>query len=159
MSTSMMDDLDFMNIAYQEAKAGYEEGGIPIGAVLVAADGQILGRGRNMRIQKQSATLHAEISALENAGRLDAKSYSGSTMYTTLSPCQMCTGACLLYKVSRVVLGENENFLGGEEHLKQTGVEVHNMRHEPSRELMQRYIRENAEDWYQDIGESIPSAR
>ncbi|KAK5720898.1 cytosine deaminase [Elasticomyces elasticus] len=91
--------------ALEEAKQGAKEGGIPIGACLVDKDGKILGQGHNMRLQKDSATLHAEISTLENAGRLPASAYKGATMYTTLSPCQMCTGACLLYKVSRVVMG------------------------------------------------------
>ncbi|KAF2253412.1 zinc-binding CMP/dCMP deaminase [Trematosphaeria pertusa] len=91
--------------ALEEAQKGSDEGGVPIGAALVAADGKVLGRGHNMRIQKSSATLHAEISALENAGRLSAASYRGATMYTTLSPCDMCTGACIMYKIKRVVIG------------------------------------------------------
>jgi cytosine/creatinine deaminase len=91
--------------ALAEAKKGAAEGGIPIGAALVSADGNILGQGHNMRIQKASATLHGEISALENAGRLPASKYKGATMYTTLSPCNMCTGACVMYKLKRVVIG------------------------------------------------------
>lgn len=101
----VMDTDPGFKAALEEAQKGSDEGGVPIGAALVAADGTVLGRGHNLRIQKSSATLHAEISALENAGRLPAASYRGATMYTTLSPCDMCTGACVMYKVKRVVIG------------------------------------------------------
>ncbi|KAK3054336.1 Cytosine deaminase [Extremus antarcticus] len=138
--------------ALEEAKAGASEGGIPIGACLVDKDGKILGRGHNMRIQKSSAILHGETSALENAGRLPASAYAGSTMYTTLSPCDMCTGACILYKVSRVVIGENKTFVGGEEHLQRKGIEVLNVESKECEELMARFIREHPEDWDEDIG-------
>ncbi|KAK5723922.1 Cytosine deaminase [Elasticomyces elasticus] len=133
--------------ALEEAKQGAKEGGIPIGACLVDKDGKILGQGHNMRLQKDSATLHAEISTLENAGRLSASAYKGATMYTTLSPCQMCTGACLLYKVSRVVMGENNTFVGGDELLKQRGVEVVNLKNAECEGLMKKFIDDHPEDW------------
>ncbi|KAK5172210.1 cytosine deaminase [Saxophila tyrrhenica] len=138
--------------ALEEAKIGASEGGIPIGACLVDKDGKILGRGHNMRIQKSSAILHGETSALENAGRLPASAYKGSTMYTTLSPCDMCTGACILYKVSRLVMGENKTFVGGEEHLRRNGIEVVNLESKECEELMAKFIREHPEDWDEDVG-------
>ncbi|PIA92831.1 Cytosine deaminase [Cercospora beticola] len=134
--------------ALEEAKKGFAEGGVPIGACLVAADGRILGRGHNMRVQKSSATLHAEISALENAGRLPASEYKNATMYTSLSPCDMCTGACILYKVSRVVMGENNTFVGGEEHLKRNGIEVINLKNAEAEQLMKDFIKAHPEDWF-----------
>ncbi|KAK7533686.1 cytidine deaminase-like protein [Phyllosticta citricarpa] len=109
-----------------------------------------------MRIQNSSATLHAEISALENAGRLPASAYEGATMYTTLSPCDMCTGACILYKVKRVVLGENNTFVGGEDYLKTRGIEVINLESPECEALMTKFIKEKPGDWNEDIGE--PSA-
>ncbi|OQN97757.1 hypothetical protein B0A48_16078 [Cryoendolithus antarcticus] len=139
--------------ALEEAKKGADEGGVPIGACLVSADGKILGRGHNMRVQKKSPTIHAEISALENAGRLPASAYKDATMYTTLSPCDMCTGACILYKVRRVVLGENNTFVGGEAYLKERGIEVVNVRSEECEKLMTEFIKTNPGDWYEDIGE------
>lgn len=139
--------------ALEEAKKSFAEGGVPIGACLVAADGKILGRGHNKRVQKSSAILHGETSALENAGRLPASAYRGSTMYTTLSPCDMCTGACILYKVSRVVMGENNTFVGGEEHLRRKGIEVINLKNAEAEQLMKDFIKAHPEDWYEDIGE------
>jgi len=139
--------------ALDEAKKGSEEGGVPIGAALVSADGKILGRGHNLRIQKGSATLHAEISALENAGRLPAATYRGATMYTTLSPCDMCTGACVMYKIKRVVIGENKTFVGGEGYLEQKGVKVVVLNNEECQELMKKFIKEKPGDWNEDIGE------
>ncbi|KAF1932459.1 cytidine deaminase-like protein [Didymella exigua CBS 183.55] len=106
-----------------------------------------------MRIQKGSATLHAEISALENAGRLPASVYQGATMYTSLSPCDMCTGACVMYKVKRVVIGENRTFVGGEEYLKSKGIEVVVLQDEECQLLMQKFIKEKPGDWNEDIGE------
>ncbi|CAO1598030.1 Cytosine deaminase [Xanthoria calcicola] len=138
--------------AVEEARLGLQEGGIPIGACLVSQDGKILGRGHNMRVQKGSATLHAEISALENTGRLQAAAYKGATMYTTLSPCDMCTGACVMYKVARVVIGENKSFVGGEEYLKQRGIEVVVLENKECHSMMQKYIDENPEVWHEDIG-------
>ncbi|KAK8219826.1 Cytosine deaminase [Zalaria obscura] len=148
----MESDIGFQ-AALEEAKKGAAEGGVPIGACLVSADGKILGRGHNMRAQKGSPTLHGEISALENAGRLPASAYKGATMYTTLSPCDMCTGACILYKVKRVVLGENNTFRGGEDYLKQRSIEVINVKSAECEALMQKFIKEHPEDWYEDIGE------
>ncbi|OAL07706.1 cytidine deaminase-like protein [Phaeosphaeriaceae sp. SRC1lsM3a] len=139
--------------ALQEARQGSQEGGVPIGAALVSAKGEILGQGHNMRIQKGSATLHAEISTLEIAGRLPASAYRGATMYTTLSPCDMCTGACIMYKVKRVVIGENKTFVGGEEYLKSRGIEVVVLDDAECRALMQKFIKEKPDDWYEDIGE------
>ncbi|KAK5113068.1 hypothetical protein LTR62_003647 [Meristemomyces frigidus] len=134
--------------ALEEAKQGAGEGGIPIGACLVSKDGKIMGRGHNMRVQKKSATLHAEISTLENAGRLPASAYDGATMYTTLSPCDMCTGACILYKVARVVMGENNTFIGGESTLKQHGIEIVNLKNAECEALMKKFITEHPEDWW-----------
>jgi len=139
--------------ALEEAQTGSEQGGVPIGACLVDKNGKILGRGHNMRIQKSSATLHAEISALENAGRLPGSAYKGATMYTTLSPCDMCTGACIMYGVKRVVIGENNTFVGGEEYLKQRGVEVVVLDNAEGKELMAKFIKEKPKEWNEDIGE------
>ncbi|KAF2679309.1 putative cytosine deaminase [Lentithecium fluviatile CBS 122367] len=139
--------------ALAEAQKGSDEGGVPIGAALVNADGKVLGRGHNMRIQRSSATLHAEISALENAGRLPAAVYRGATMYTTLSPCDMCTGACVMYKVKRVVIGENKTFVGGEDYLKEKGIEVVVLQNKECQELMKKFIKEKPDDWNEDIGE------
>lgn len=132
---------------------GFAEGGVPIGGVLVSEDGTVLGRGHNMRFQKASAILHGEMAALENAGRLEGKAYKNCTMYTTLSPCSMCTGACLLYGVKRVVLGENANFVGAEDWLRAKGVEVVNMDNQECKHLMAKFIKERPEDWFEDIGE------
>ncbi|EPS39457.1 hypothetical protein H072_6770 [Dactylellina haptotyla CBS 200.50] len=153
MAEPTENDAKFMQIALEEAQKGYDEGGIPIGAVLVSAAGEILGRGHNLRIQKSSPTLHAEMSALESASRLPAFAYAGATMYTTLSPCTMCTGAILLYKITRVVMGENKTFVGGEDWLGAKGVEVVNMHDEGCYELLQRFVKERPGDWGEDIGE------
>ncbi|OTA96959.1 hypothetical protein M434DRAFT_27301 [Hypoxylon sp. CO27-5] len=147
-----MDDSKGLALAIEEAKIGYQEGGVPIGAALVAADGRVLGRGHNMRVQNGNPILHGETSCLQNAGRLPSSAYRGSTMYTTLSPCDMCTGACLLYGISRVVIGENETFLGGEAYLKQRGVEVVVLDSPECKELMDRFIAEKPDVWNEDIG-------
>ncbi|KAF6240271.1 hypothetical protein HO173_001882 [Letharia columbiana] len=133
--------------AVEEAKTGFGEGGVPIGACLVSKEGKILGRGHNMRVQKDSATLHAEISTLENTGRLPASAYKGATMYTSLSPCDMCTGACVLYKVARVVIGENKTFVGGEAYLKQRGIEVIVLENKECQDLMSKFIEEKPGVW------------
>lgn len=125
---------------------------MPIGGALIHSDGTVLGRGRNLRFQKSSPTLHGEISTLENAGRLKGSIYKDCTMYTTLSPCDMCTGACIMYGVKRVVVGENENFVGAEEYLKDRGIEVVVMDDADCKKLMKKFIDERPEDWYEDIG-------
>ncbi|EAW08230.1 cytosine deaminase [Aspergillus clavatus NRRL 1] len=137
--------------AVEEAKKGLAEGGVPIGAALVSKDGKILGRGHNMRVQKGSAVLHAEMAALEDSGRLPGSAYEGATMYTTLSPCDMCTGACILYNVKRVVIGENKNFVGGEEYLLSRGREVVVLDNEECKEFMGAFIKEKPELWNEDI--------
>lgn len=138
--------------AINEAMAGLDEGGIPIGSAL-EIDGEIVGRGHNRRVQRGSAILHGEMDALENAGRLLARDYRRSVIYTTLSPCPMCTGAILLYEIPRVVIGENRTFLGAEEHLRANGVEVEVVDDQQCVELMARFIADNPELWNEDIGE------
>lgn len=147
-----MSDQEFLKLAIEEAKKGVGEGGIPIGAVLVDKNGKVLGRGHNKRVQQGSTVLHGEMDALENAGRLPGSAYKGATMYTTLSPCDMCSGACLLYGISRVVLGENETFMGGEDYLRSRGVEVVNAKSAECKKLMDDFIAEKPELWNEDIG-------
>lgn len=142
----------FFEAAVEEARKGYAEGGIPIGSVLIY-DGKILGRGHNKRVQQGSPTLHGEMDALENAGRLPAKVYRESVLYTTLSPCPMCTGAILLYGIPKVVIGENSTFMGEEQLLKERGVEVVVLNNEECIQLMQEFIRTKPELWNEDIGE------
>lgn len=142
----------FMQEAIREAEKGLEEGGIPIGSVLVY-DGQIIGRGHNRRIQNGSTILHGEMDALENAGRLSASIYKKCTLYTTLSPCPMCSGAISLYGIPRVVVGENENFVGEEELLRSRGVTLDVMNDEKCIEMMKKFIHENPILWNEDIGE------
>ena len=137
--------------AFLEAQKGFDEGGIPIGSVLVH-EGKIIGRGHNRRVQKGSAILHGEMDALENAGRLKASVYQNSVLYTTLSPCSMCSGAILLYQIPTVIIGENRTFMGEEELLKSKGVEVVVLDHQPSYDLMQRFIEERPQLWNEDIG-------
>jgi cytosine deaminase len=141
----------FMEAAIAEARQGLEEGGIPIGSVLVH-HGVILGRGHNRRVQKGSATLHGEMDALENAGRLPARIYRESVLYTTLSPCPMCSGAILLYGIPRVVIGENSTFLGEEALLRSRGVQVEVVESEQCIDLMRRFIEEKPQLWNEDIG-------
>ena len=142
----------FMLAAIEEAKLGLAEGGIPIGSVLVL-DGVIVGRGHNRRVQKGSPTLHAEIDCLENAGRLSAREYQRATLYTTLSPCDMCSGAILLYKIPNVVIGENETFRGPEAYLEARGVELAHMHNDDCIALMRDFIKANPQLWNEDIGE------
>jgi len=141
----------FMAVAIAEAEAGLAEGGIPIGSVLVH-QGKVIGRGHNRRVQRGSAILHGEMDALENAGRLTASVYSESILYTTLSPCSMCTGAILLYRIPRVIIGENVTFLGDEELLRSRGVLVEVLQEPRCIELMRNFIRENPSLWSEDIG-------
>lgn len=140
-----------MTAAVEEAQAGWDEGGIPIGSVLVH-NNKIIGRGHNQRVQRSSPTLHGEMDALENAGRLPAAVYRESVLYTTLSPCSMCSGAILLYGIPRVVVGENRTFLGEEDLLRSRGVEVDVVEDPRCVELMERMIRERPELWNEDIG-------
>ena len=141
----------FLDAAIAEANRGRSEGGIPIGAVLVRGE-QILGRGHNRRIQRSSPTLHGEMDALENAGRLAAALYRECTLYTTLSPCPMCTGAILLYGIPRIVIGENRTFMGEEELLRSRGVTVEVRDDRRCRALMEAFIRDFPELWAEDIG-------
>ena len=141
----------YLKAAIEEAKKGLAEGGIPIGSVLVH-DGRIIGRGHNRRIQRGSAILHGEMDALENAGRLPAKVYRESVLYTTLSPCPMCSGAIRLYGIPKVVIGENRTFLGDEATLRSDGVELEIVQDETCVELMRRFIEEHPELWNEDIG-------
>ena len=141
----------FLEAAIAEAKKGLAEGGIPIGAVLVI-DGRIVGRGHNRRVQNGSAVLHAEMDCLENAGRLTAEDYRRATLYSTLSPCDMCSGAVLLYKIPKVVIGENRTFRGPETYVKSRGVDVVVVDDPQCRELMETFISDNPELWHEDIG-------
>ncbi len=142
---------EFLRAAIDEAELGWAEGGIPIGSVLVH-DGKVIGRGHNKRVQQGSPTLHGEMDALENAGRLPASVYRECTIYTTLSPCSMCSGAILLYGIPRVVIGENQSFMGEEELLTSRGVEVTVVDDPTCVGLMNRMIDERPEVWNEDIG-------
>jgi len=142
---------EFMSAAAAEAEAGLAEGGIPIGSVLVH-EGRIIGRGHNRRVQRGSAILHGEMDALENAGRLPASVYDRSVLYTTLSPCAMCSGAILLYRIPRVVVGENVTFRGEEDLLRARGVTVEVLQDAGCIERMRRFIREHPSLWNEDIG-------
>lgn len=143
---------DFMRLAVEEAKAGLSEGGIPIGAVIVH-NGKVIGKGHNRRIQEGSPILHGEMDALENAGRQPAKVYRECVMYTTLSPCSMCSGAILLYGIPKVVIGENQAYMGEEELLRSRGVEVEVLHDPECIQLMEDFIENNPELWNEDIGE------
>lgn len=143
---------EFMQAAIAEAQLGLDEGGIPIGSVLVY-QGQIIGRGHNRRMQEGSVIKHGEMDALENAGRQPASVYRQSTLYTTLSPCPMCSGAILLYGIPKVVIGENQTFLGHEELLRSHGVALTVLDDPTCKDLMQRFIAAHPEEWNEDIGE------
>jgi len=142
---------EFLKIAISEAKKGLNEGGIPIGSVLVHK-GKILGKGHNKRVQDGSVVLHGEMDALENSGRQLASIYKESVIYTTLSPCPMCSGAILLYGIPKVVVGENETFLGAEDHLRANGVEVIVLNNEECISMMETFIENRPELWNEDIG-------
>lgn len=142
---------EFLAAAIEEARQGLAEGGIPIGSVIVY-QGKILGRGHNRRVQHGSVVLHGEMDALENAGRQPASVYQQCTLYTTLSPCPMCTGAILLYGIPKVVIGENTTFLGEEDLLRARGVDVAVVNSSECVELMETFIRENPALWNEDIG-------
>ena len=143
----------FLKAAIDEAKKGLTNGGIPIGSVLVI-DGKIAGRGHNQRVQKRSAVLHAEMDCIENAGRLPVEAYRRATIYSTLSPCDMCSGAILLYKIPKVVVGENRTFRGPEDYLRSRGVEVTVCDDPGCMEMMKRFQLEHPGLWNEDIGES-----
>jgi creatinine deaminase len=142
---------EYMQMAIAEAKQGMAEGGLPIGAVLVH-QGKVIGRGRNQRIQKGSAILHGEMSALENAGRQGATVYQNSVLYTTLSPCAMCSGAILLYQIPRVIIGENQNFRGEEALLRSRGVKLEVLNSPVCIEMMRSFIANQPQLWHEDIG-------
>lgn len=144
------DDYKFMMEALKEAKKSLESGGIPIGAILVK-DGVIVGRGHNSLLQKNSSILHAEMDCIENSGRLKGKDYKRSTLYTTLSPCEMCSGTIILYKISRVVIGENENLKGPENCLIESGIELTNLDLPECKELLGSYILQNSDLWADEI--------
>ena len=141
----------FMDAAVQQAICGRDEGGIPIGSVIVI-DGQIVGRGHNRRVQSGSAILHAEMDAIENAGRLTAKEYARATLYSTLSPCDMCSGTALLYKIPKIVIGENQTFQGPEAYVRGRGVELVLVNDPRCVELMRDFIARSPELWNEDIG-------
>jgi cytosine deaminase len=142
---------EFLQAALEEARQGLAEGGIPIGSVLIHA-GRVLGRGHNRRVQQGSVVLHAEMDALEHAGRLGPPMYRASTLYTTLSPCAMCSGAILLYGIRRVVIGENRTFRGEEELLRSRGVRVEVLDDPSCTALLASFVREHPELWNEDIG-------
>ncbi len=142
---------EFLKAALDEARRGLAEGGIPIGSVLVH-DGRVIGRGHNRRVQGGSVVLHGEMDALERAGRQPARVYQASTLYTTLSPCAMCSGAILLYGIPRVVIGENQTFLGEEELLRSRGVDLEVVDDPECVALMEGFIRANPVLWNEDIG-------
>lgn len=143
---------EFMQAAIEEARQGLAEGGIPIGSVLVI-DGKIVGRGHNRRVQKGSAILHAEMDCFENAGRLTAADYGRATLYSTLSPCDMCSGTSLLYKIPKIVIGENRTFQGPEAYLRSRGVELVILDNAECIQLMNDFIAARPELWNEDIGE------
>ena len=146
-----MSDQSFLQVAVEEARKGQAVGGIPIGSVLVI-DGVIIGRGHNQRVQRGSTVLHAEMDCLENAGRLPAETYARSVLYSTLSPCDMCSGAVLLYGIPRVVVGENRTFAGPEAYVRSRGVEVVVLDDPNCITMMEAFIAANPELWHEDIG-------
>ncbi|MHA2351575.1 MAG: nucleoside deaminase [Candidatus Thorarchaeota archaeon] len=142
----------FMSVAIEEARKGLSDGGIPIGSVLVI-DGKVVGKGHNQRMQRGSAVLHAEMDCLENAGRLTAKDYRNSVLFSTLSPCDMCSGAVLLYGIPKVIVGENKTFQGPEQYVRDRGVDVTVLSDPECIEMMEKFIRDNPTLWNEDIGE------
>jgi cytosine/creatinine deaminase len=153
MSRMIQRDADsrFLDAAIEEARTGLAEGGVPIGAAL-AVDGELVATGRNRRVQWGSVIRHGEMDCLENAGRLPASTYAKATMYTTLSPCPMCSGAILLYRIPRVMLGENNTFMGAEDELRRHGVEVVNLDSAVCAGLMREFIDAHPDVWNEDIG-------
>lgn len=151
--TELSDDQQrlFLDAAIEQAEIGASQGGIPIGSVLVIGD-KIVGRGHNRRVQKGSPILHAEMDAIENAGRLTARQYASSTLYSTLSPCDMCSGTALLYKIPRIIIGENNSFRGPEDYVRSRGVELTLVNDPRCQELMDAFMRDYPELWNEDIG-------
>jgi len=147
----MMKRDPFLDAAIEQARKSHSEGGIPIGSVLVH-DGRIIGRGHNCRVQTGSAIDHGEMNCLRNAGRLPASVYRNCTIYSTLSPCPMCSGAIVLYKIPRVVVGENRTFLGAEDYMRSQGIAVEVLQDPECIGLMEAFIREKPELWHEDIG-------
>ena len=145
-------DRAFLDAAIAEAETGAAAGGVPIGSVLVV-DGELVGRGHNQRVQRGSAILHAEMDCIENAGRLPASSYRQATLYSTLSPCDMCSGTALLFGIPRIVVGENRTFQGPENHVRSRGVELVIADDQRCMELMESFIAEHPDLWNEDIGE------
>lgn len=145
-------DDAFLRAAIEEARKGLAEGGIPIGSVVVI-DGKVVGRGHNRRVQKGSAILHAEMDAIENAGRLKASDYRKSVLYSTLSPCDMCSGMALLYRIPKIVIGENRTFRGPEDYVRSRGVTIEVADDPECVRLMEKFIRSNPMLWTEDIGE------
>jgi creatinine deaminase len=145
-----MDEDQLMEAAYEQALAGYHEGGLPIGSVLADARGQIVAAGHNLRVQTGDPTAHAEVVCIRNAGR--RRDWPQITLVSTLSPCIMCTGTALLYRIPRVIIGENQNFLGAEDLFRSRGLHLVNLRHAKSIELMAKFIRERPDLWNEDIG-------
>jgi cytosine/creatinine deaminase len=141
-----------LQLAFEEARQGLAEGGIPIGSVLVI-DGRVVGRGHNRRVQRGSAILHAEMDCLENAGRLSPSAYRRSVLYSTLSPCDMCSGTALLYRIPKIVIGENRTFRGPEEYVRSRGVELEIVDSAECYDLMREFIAAHPELWNEDIGE------
>jgi len=142
---------EFMRIAIEEAKKGFEEGGIPIGAVLVSKDGKILGKGHNRRVQDNDPLAHAEIVAIRNAGRI--KNFKDTILYSTLMPCYLCAGAIVQFGIKKVIVGESRTFKGAKDFLESHGVEVIDLDLKECRDLMEKFINENIELWKEDIGE------
>jgi cytosine deaminase len=142
----------FLQMAIEEAREGLAEGGIPIGSVLVV-DGRVVGRGHNRRVQRASAILHAEMDCLENAGRLEPADYRRAVLYSTLSPCDMCSGTALLYRIPKIVIGENRTFRGPEDYVRSRGVELEIVDSRECYELMREFIAARPELWNEDIGE------
>lgn len=147
-TTTESDDRKFMKLALQEAKTGYEEGGVPVGAVMVEG-GKVIGRGYNRRVQDDNPVSHGETDCMKNAGR--RPDYSNVTMYTTLSPCMMCAGTIIQFGIGRVVIGEDENFPGNIDFLESRGVEVKLLNDQGCKDLMSKFIKERPELWYEDI--------
>ena len=141
----------FLKAAIEQARQSLAEGGIPIGAVLVH-EGEVIGRGHNCRVQTGSSIDHGEMNCLRNAGRLPASVYQKCTMYSTLSPCPMCSGAIVLYKIPRVVVGENRNFVGAEDYMRSTGIDVEVLQDDECIDMMAQFIKDNPNLWNEDIG-------